>query len=92
MRFQQYDDKPHKSLMVELLQLVDKKVFASVEAGKMLPEQLKKSIRSFMFMEEKFTCEVEFLMLKVQISGWWRPAVQGHTRECAIAYGIYLSL
>ena len=51
----QYGDKAHSSIVAEPQLLTDKKVFTPEEAWKLLPEQLKKAIRSFMFFKEKFT-------------------------------------
>jgi len=64
---QQYGDKARTSIMAELQQLVDKKVFTPVEASKLPPEQLKKAIRSSMFLKEKFTPEGDFLKLKSRL-------------------------
>ena len=50
---QQYGGKAHISIMAKLLQLVDKMVFTPVEAGKLLPGQMKKATGSSMFLKLK---------------------------------------
>ena len=42
--FRQCRDTAHSSIMTELQQLVDKYIFTTVEAWKLLPEQMQKAI------------------------------------------------
>ena len=57
---QQNRDKIRSSIMTEQQQLVEKKVFLPVEAWKLLPEQLKKAIRSSIFMKGSSLRKVTF--------------------------------
>ena len=62
--FQLYDEKAY-NMKAELQQLVHKKLFAPVEALKVLPAKLKKAVRSSMFPNENFIQEYEFMKHKV---------------------------
>ena len=64
---QQYDEKAHSSIMVALQQLADKKVFTPIEAGNLLPEQLKRDIKSSISLKKNFTPEGEFPNLKPRL-------------------------
>ena len=55
------------SIMTELQELVDKKVFTPVEAWRLQSEQRKSVIRSSMFSKKKFTPEGESLKLKSRL-------------------------
>ena len=61
---QWYDDKAQSSIITELLQLVDKKVFTSVEGWKVQPDQLKKAVQSYMFVKEKYIPKVTSTRLR----------------------------
>ena len=63
----QYGYKAQNRIMTELQHLVDKKVFTSVEACKLQPEQMKSAIRSSIFLKEEFTPECDFLKLKSKL-------------------------
>jgi len=64
---QQYGGKARESIMTELQQMVQKKVFTPVDISTLSSEQKQKAIRSSMFLKEKFTPTGEFLKLKSRL-------------------------
>ena len=60
-------DKACSSIMTELQHLVDKKVFAPLEAWRLQPEQMKSAIRSSTLLKKTFTPAGEFLRLKSRL-------------------------
>ena len=68
--------------MAEEQQLGDKKVFTPVDAWKLLPEQLKKAVGSYMFLKERFTPEGEFLKLKSRLVSGGDQQDRAHMRMC----------
>ena len=56
-----------KSILKELKQMVDKEVWEVISKSRLTKDQLKKVIRSSMFLTEKFTAEGEFDKLKARL-------------------------
>jgi hypothetical protein len=56
-----------KSILKELRQIVDKDVWEVIDKAKLTKVQLKKAIRSSMFLKEKFTSDGEFEKLKARL-------------------------
>jgi len=63
----EYGETAKSSIMTELQQLVDKKVFTPVDHSKLSPEQLAVGIGSSLFFKVKFSPEGEFLKLKARL-------------------------
>jgi hypothetical protein len=56
-----------KSILSELKQIVDKSVWEVIEKSSLTKVQLRKAIRSSMFLKEKFTSDGEFEKLKARL-------------------------
>lgn len=61
------EKESRKSILKELQQIVDKDVWETILKSKLSKEQLKKVIRSAMFLTEKFTASGDFDKLKARL-------------------------
>jgi hypothetical protein len=62
-----YKDKAADAIKAELTQLCDKKVFSGVHWKRLSPEQRRKTIRSSMFLKDKFNANGDFEKLKARL-------------------------